>query len=77
VVTRTAQARGLAIVRMSPVEGGLSVRLERADPALLYAWLAELESAHRIPVERASIRVNDAADATVQADIVLAAGAVP
>src|SRR5690606_16127482 len=31
VVTRSALARGLAIARMSPVEGGLSVRLERAD----------------------------------------------
>jgi type II secretory pathway component PulM len=73
VVTRSALARGLAIARVSPLEGGLSVRLERADPALLYAWLAELESAHRIPVARASVRINDA-DATVQADIVLAAG---
>ncbi len=73
VVTRSALARGLAIARMSPVEGGLSVRLDGADPALLYAWLAELERQHRIPVQRASIRVNDAA-ATVQADIVLAAG---
>jgi type II secretory pathway component PulM len=71
--TSLARARGLAIARMSPLERGLSVRLDRADPSALYAWLAELDARHGITVRRASLR--RAGDgATVEADLVLGAG---
>jgi type II secretory pathway component PulM len=76
VVTRAAAARGLVIARMSPADGGLSVRIDSANPATLYAWLASLDREGRIPVVRAAVRLtND--PAAVQADIVLGAGGAP
>jgi type II secretory pathway component PulM len=78
VVTGTAMSRGLAISRMSPVDrGGLSVRLERADPTVLYAWLATLESEHAITVRRATVRrAGEGAGegSRVEAEIVLSGG---
>jgi len=72
--TSTAIARGLSIARVSPVDrGGLSMRLEAADPEALYAWLAELDARYGIEVRRASIRRNAAAE-RVEADLVLSGG---
>ena len=74
VVTGAALARGLAIARMSPVErGGLSVRLEQADPVALYAWLSELEASHGVVVRRANVRRVDGGE-RVEADLVLSGG---
>jgi type II secretory pathway component PulM len=70
----TAVARGVSIARLNPVEdGGLSVRLERVEPALLYSWLADLELAHGVGVRRATVRRTQGAE-SVEADIVLAGG---
>lgn len=70
-VTGSALARGLAIARLSPVDGGgLAVRLERADPGVLYAWIADLETSQGVTVRRASVRRLAGSDA-VEADLVL------
>jgi type II secretory pathway component PulM len=76
VVTSSALSRGLAIARMTPVDrGGLSVRLERADPAALYAWLAELDDRHGVIVRRATVRrAGGGESAQIEADIVLSGG---
>jgi type II secretory pathway component PulM len=70
-VTSAALSRGLAITRMTPVDrGGLAVRLDRADPAVLYAWLADLEASQAVTVRRASLR-RIAGTTQLEADVVL------
>lgn len=62
-VSRTAQARSLAVTRIQPdSSGGLNVWLAPARAADVYAWLTELKDEHGISVTRANLQVDDGAD---------------
>lgn len=73
-VGRTAQARGIAITRLSPEPGGaVSLWLDDADARAVFAWLVELEQTHGIHVRKADM--GNAADGkSVRFQVQLAGG---
>lgn len=73
IVGRTAQARGIAIVRLTPEpDGALGLWIENADSATLFAWLVELGHEHGVDVVRADIAATG--DAGLQVRLRLAGG---
>ncbi len=59
VLSTTSDLYGLTMSRILPAdENGLNVWFDSAEPALLYAWIGELERQHGVRVQRAVMRRN-------------------
>jgi len=57
LLSRTAGARGLEIIRLQPsASGGLTVWFDAANPQTLMTWLTELEQQYAVLVQRADLR---------------------
>lgn len=75
VIGRTAQARGLAISRVQPLDdGGLGVWLDTVGADPLIAWLDALERQEGVRIDRVSL--DREADGVVRAQLLLS-GASP
>jgi general secretion pathway protein M len=73
LIRRTAEAAGLEVaIAMSP-SGQLGFQLSRVRSGPLFAWLAALETDHRLTV--CSLGVIENADATLNVEGALASGA--
>lgn len=71
VIGRTANARGVAISRVQPLDDGrLGVWLDGVEADALMAWLAELAAEEGVRVDRASL--DQEGDGVVRAQLLLA-----
>lgn len=72
LIRRTAEAAGLEVVTAMSPSGKLGFQLSRARSGPLFAWLAALETDHRLTV--CSLGVVENADATLNVEGALASG---
>lgn len=69
-LTSSATRRGLSVARVQPLDGGgLSLRFEDADPALLFDWLSSAREEMGARVRQATLRRNEGRG-SVQATLV-------
>lgn len=74
VIGRTANARGVAINRVQPLDDGrLGVWLDAVEADALMAWLAELSREEGVRIDRVSL--DREGDGVVRAQLLLAGGA--
>lgn len=73
LIRRTAEAAGLEVVTAMSPSGQLGFQLSRVSSGRLFAWLAALETDHRLTV--CSLGVVENADATLNVEGALASGA--
>ena len=73
LIRRTAEAAGLEVVTAMSPSGQLGFQLSRVSSGPLFAWLAALETDHRLTV--CSLGVVENADATLNVEGALASGA--
>jgi general secretion pathway protein M len=72
LIRRTAEAAGLEVVIAMSPSGQLGFQLSRVRSGPLFAWLAALETDHRLTV--CSLGVIENADATLNVEGALASG---
>ena len=73
LIRRTAEAAGLEVVTAMSPSGQLGFQLSRARSGPLFAWLAALETDHRLNV--CALGVVENSDATLNVEGALASGA--
>lgn len=73
LVRRTSEAAGLEVVTLMSPEGQLGFQLSRVGSGPLFAWLAALETDHRLAI--CSLGVTENTDATLNVEGSVAAGA--
>jgi general secretion pathway protein M len=66
LVRRTAEAAGLDVVTLMSPSGQLGFQLSRVGSGALFAWLAVLETDHRLTI--CSLGVTENADATLNVE---------
>ena len=73
LVRRTAEAAGLEVVTVMSPTGQLGFQLSRVGSAPLFAWLAVLETDHRLTL--CSLGITENADATLNVEGAVSVGA--
>ncbi len=73
LIRRTAEAAGLDVVTLMSASGQLGFQLSSVGSGPLFAWLAALETDHRLSI--CSLGVTENADATLNVEGGLASGA--
>jgi general secretion pathway protein M len=72
LIRRTAEAAGLEVVTVMSASGQLGFQLSSVGSGPLFAWLAELETDHRLSI--CSLGVTENTDATLNVEGSLASG---
>ncbi len=73
LIRRTAEAAGLEVVTLMSPTGQLGFQLSRVGSGPLFAWLAALETAHRLTI--CGLGVTENTDATLNVEGAVSAGA--